>query len=169
MAGLGVGGQMKELCDWLAGTTLSVAFQTWTWFVPSVQVVHILSIAVVTIGVIRISLHLIRGARDGAAFLRLLDRLMPGIWVAFGTLLVTGTLLTITEPARELLNWAFRTKMILVCLIVFALAMVHRASRANSGYWGESTRTRLMARLTGVSTVALGAAIITAGRWIAYV
>lgn len=160
---------MNAFCDWLAGTRLSVAFQTWTWFVPSVQVVHILCIAVVAIGLIRISLHLIRGARHGAALLSVLDGVMPVIWLALGALLLTGTLLTITEPARELLNWAFRIKMILVCLIVSGLAFVHRVTQADPRYWDRSARARLIARLSGVSAVVLGGAIITAGRWIAYV
>jgi hypothetical protein len=160
---------IKRLCDWLVATPLSITFQTWTWFVPSVQAVHIICISIVVIGVMRVSLHLIRVERDGNSLLATLNHAMPTIWVAMGILLTTGVLLTITEPARELLNWVFRTKMVLVVLILSILSYAHRTTSRNPGFWSQSPVSRSVARLCGLTCLGLGAAIITAGRWIAYV
>ena len=49
---------MENFCDWLAATPLSLAFQNWTWFVPSVQTVHILCVAVVLTSAYVIGLRL---------------------------------------------------------------------------------------------------------------
>ena len=40
---------MQNFCDWLAGTWLSQLFANAGWFVPTVQTIHILSIAAVII------------------------------------------------------------------------------------------------------------------------
>jgi len=84
-------------------------------------------------------------------------------------LLVSGTLLTITEPARELLNWAFRIKMLLVLALAGMLWMVQLRMRQNPEYWTASPARRHAARVIGIVAVIVGACIVTAGRWIAYV
>jgi hypothetical protein len=84
-------------------------------------------------------------------------------------LLVTGILLTITEPARELLNWAFRVKMLLVLALAGTLRVVQLRMRRNPAYWTESPARRQAARAIGIVSVIVGASIVTAGRWIAYV
>jgi hypothetical protein len=41
---------IDQFCNWLAGAPVSQAFQDLRWFVPTVQTVHILCIAVIMIG-----------------------------------------------------------------------------------------------------------------------
>jgi hypothetical protein len=84
-------------------------------------------------------------------------------------LLATGILLTITEPARELLNWVFRVKMLLVLALAGIVLLVQSRTRRNPDYWTQSAPRRRAARTVGIATVVIGAGIVTAGRWIAYV
>ena len=42
---------IESFCDWLSTTSLSVAFQSANWFVPSVQTVHIIAIAILLMSV----------------------------------------------------------------------------------------------------------------------
>jgi hypothetical protein len=149
---------IEHFCHWLAATPVSVAFQTWSWFVPTVQVVHILCVGIVFTAMLRVSFRLLRpGAAAGGAS-ELWANLEFAVWSALLVLLLTGVLLTITEPARELLNWAFRTKMLLVMVLVGLLRPLPRL-----------TAERLTGRTVGVLLIGLGLALITAGRWIAYV
>ena len=37
---------IEQFCDWLSRTNVSVAFQSANWFVPLVQTVHIIAIAI---------------------------------------------------------------------------------------------------------------------------
>ncbi len=160
---------IEEFCDWLSATSLSVAFQTASWFVPSVQTVHIIAIAVLLVYVYLIAFRLV-GLKQGAHGLAYATaKGMPWIWTALAVLLISGTLLTITEPARELLNWVFRTKMIMVLLLAAIMFVVQRRTRHNADYWTQSPGRRYAARGLGLVAFAIGAAIITAGRWIAYV
>ena len=129
---------IEKFCDWLSITPVSVAFQSTSWFVPLVQTIHIVSIAILLTSVYVVSFRLIgltKGMQPLAAVAR---RLAPWIWASLCVLLVTGILLTITEPARELLNWVFRTKMVLVLLLATILWRVLLRMRRNPAYWSES-------------------------------
>jgi hypothetical protein len=160
---------LDAFCHWLAGTPLSVAFQSSAWFVPLVQTVHILSIATFLIAVFVIGSRLIRLRIEPLALAGLVRSSMPRIWIALAVLLFTGTLLTITEPARELLNWAFRLKMILVVVLGILLYLLQ--SRARGFRRGASVVLYgpVYARLMGIVLFLIGTAVVTAGRWIAYV
>jgi uncharacterized protein DUF6644 len=160
---------IEQFCDWLSRTNVSVAFQSANWFVPLVQTVHIIAIAILLTSVYVVSFRLIGLTRGTQALATLTARLTPWIWTALGVLLVSGMLLTITEPARELLNWAFRVKMLLVLALAGTLRVVQLRMRQNPEYWTESPARRHAARAIGIVSVIVGASIVTAGRWIAYV
>jgi hypothetical protein len=160
---------IKEFCDWLSATNVSVAFQSANWFVPTVQTVHIISIAILLTSVYVVSFRLIGLTRGGQSLAVVTAKSTPWVWIALCVLLGTGILLTITEPARELLNWAFRVKMLLVIALAGMLLVVQIRLRRNPAYWTESRNRRLAARAIGIAAVIIGAGIVTAGRWIAYV
>jgi hypothetical protein len=149
---------VESLCNWLVATSVSIAFQTWTWFVPTVQVIHIVCVGIVFMATLRLSVALIGLSGGRRSVTELWQRLQPAVWAALFVLLLTGTLLTITEPARELLNWVFRTKMLLVLMLVGLLAALSRLEVQQGA-----------GRVLGVLLLALGLALITAGRLIAYV
>jgi hypothetical protein len=160
---------IEAFCDWLSATPLSLALQAADWFVPSVQTVHILAIAILLISVNVISLKLVGLIRGVQPLATTMARSTPLIWTALLVLLVTGMLLTITEPARELLNWAFRLKMLMVLILAGCMALIQWRLSANADYWTASAGRKWLARVLGVLVLALGACIVTAGRWIAYV
>lgn len=160
---------IEQFCDWLSGTNISVAFQSTNWFVPLVQTVHIIAIAILLTSVYVLSFRLIGITRSGQPLAVLAAKSTPWIWITLGVLLGTGALLTITEPARELLNWAFRVKMLMVLALAAILLLVQVRLRRSPEYWTESSARRRAARGIGIAVVIIGAGIVTAGRWIAYV
>jgi hypothetical protein len=160
---------IEKFCDWLSTTSVSVALQSANWFVPLVQTVHIVSIAILLTSIYVISFRLIGLSRSTDSLANLITRSMPWIWAALGVLLVSGTLLIITEPARELLNWAFRSKMVLVVMLAVLMWIIQTPTRREPAYWTESSLRRRTARVLGIAALLAGAAIVTAGRWIAYV
>ncbi|HEY0802894.1 MAG TPA: DUF6644 family protein [Steroidobacteraceae bacterium] len=160
---------IEKFCDWLSTTSVSVAFQSADWFVPLVQTVHIIAIAILLTSVYVISFRLVGVTRGKQPLSALTAKSTPWIWTALCVLLVSGILLTITEPARELLNWVFRVKMLLVLTLAGVMWMVQVRMRRNPEYWTESSMHRLAARAVGIIVIVVGASIVTAGRWIAYV
>jgi hypothetical protein len=160
---------ISEFCDWLSATGISIAFQSSTWFVPVVQTVHILNVAVLLIGVFVMALRLIGFKIGRQPIAELIDKSLTPIWICLGILLLTGILLTITEPARELLNWAFRAKMLLVVVLAMLLGILQNRNRHATIFGRESLGGNAAPRLMGVALLLIGTAIVTAGRWIAYV
>jgi magnesium-transporting ATPase (P-type) len=160
---------IEHFCDWLSRTDVSVAFQSANWFVPLVQTVHIIAIAILLTSVYVLSFRLIGLTRGAQPLATLAAKSTPWFWTALCVLLLSGILLTITEPARELLNWAFRVKMLMVLALAVILWRVQLRMRQNPDYWTESPARRHAARAFGVAAVIVGAGIVTAGRWIAYV
>jgi magnesium-transporting ATPase (P-type) len=160
---------VQEFCDWLSKTDVSVAFQSANWFVPTVQTVHIISIAILLTSVYVVSFRLIGLTRGGQPLAILIAKSTPWVWITLCVLLGTGILLTITEPARELLNWVFRVKMLMVIVLAGILLVVQMRMRRSPEYWTESPTRRFAARAIGIAAVIIGAGIVTAGRWIAYV
>ena len=146
-----------------------MAFQSTNWFVPLVQTVHIIAIAILLTTVYVISFRLIGITRGAQPLASLAARSAPWVWTALSVLLVSGILLTVTEPARELLNWVFRIKMLMVFLLAVILWIVQSRTRRNPQYWTESPMRRRAARAIGIVFIIVGAGIVTAGRWIAYV
>jgi magnesium-transporting ATPase (P-type) len=160
---------IEAFCDWLSTTSLSVAFQSANWFVPMVQTVHIMAIAVLLMTLYLIGIRLLGLNARSPSLAATMTRSRVWIWSALCVLLVTGALLTITEPARELLNWVFRIKMVLVLLLAVIVALVQSRLQHDSDYWTATSHRRLLGRCVGVLVLIIGAGIITAGRWIAYV
>ncbi len=160
---------ISAFCDWLVATSLSRTFQELTWFVPLVQTIHILCIAVVLTLVAMTDLKML-GVRVCAQSLsEMVSHSMPWVWIALGLLLTTGILLTITEPARELLNNVFRLKMLMVLVLVGVLNIIQSGLRRRPDYWSLSPRRRIAGRAAGAASLMLGVCIVIAGRWIAYV
>jgi|SRR5882757_1876380 len=157
---------IEEFSTWLAGTPLSVTFQATSWFVPLVQTLHIVAIAILLTAIYAIGFRLIRSTSPSLALPS--TRSSRWIWSAFALLFVTGVLLTIAEPARELLSWVFRLKMVLVLLLMALYSVVQYPTSADAMYWVQSRARRYAARAIGVAFLLLGAGIVTAGRWIAY-
>ena len=159
---------MQQFSDWLAATFLSQLFAGMSWFVPTVQTLHILSIAVVVTTLGMLDFRLLRLIRSGPPLQTLAGNFIPWTWRALGVLLVTGILLIITEPTRELMNDAFRLKMLMVLALVVLTLVFQTANTREPGYWSASPARRRLGGVLGIISLLLCVSIVVAGRLIAY-
>ena len=159
---------MQQFSDWLAATFLSQLFAGMSWFVPTVQTLHILSIAVVVTTLGMLDFRLLRLIRSGPPLQTLAGNFIPWTWRALGVLLATGLLLIITEPTRELMNDAFRLKMLLVLALVVLTFVFQAANTREPGYWSASPARRRLGAVLGIASLLLCVSIVAAGRLIAY-
>lgn len=160
---------VESLCDWLAHTALSQLLARTAWFVPAVQTFHILSVAVVITTLSMLDFRLLNLTRSGPPLPLLARAFLPWTWRALGVLLVTGILLTITEPSRELLNNAFRLKMLLVAGLAGVTFAFQRVTVRDPQSWQSSPRRRWLACGIAVVSLLLCVSIVAAGRLIAYI
>ena len=159
---------MQQFSDWLAATSVSQLFAGMNWFVPTVQTLHILSIAVVVTTLGMLDFRLLRLIRSGPPLQTLAGNFIPWTWRALGVLLATGILLIITEPTRELMNDAFRLKMLMVLALVILTFVFQAATTREPGYWSASPARRRLGGVLGIISLLLCVSIVVAGRLIAY-
>jgi hypothetical protein len=157
---------LLRLTGWLSGGWLNLTIASHDWIIPSLQTIHILSVAVVLSGVLFINLRIAGLVERGQPISAILDRYLWPVTIAVAVLALTGVLLIAGEPTRAIFRTIFWIKM---GLIVAALGLTwsHRPAFtvASDGAIAAAAGRKLVA----IVTLALWLAVIVAGRWIAYV
>jgi hypothetical protein len=155
------------LIEWLSQTPLSLTIQTHAWVVPTIQSIHIVAIGIVVASVFMIDLRVLGWAGRDQTLVETVDRFGPWLSWALGVLLVTGALMVIGEPARELLSFSFWLKMCLVAIGTLVAWAFQIALRRNEHRW-ESLVKRRTTKSLAILTLLIWVGIIVLGRLIAY-
>ena len=158
---------LTALSDALTATSLSNWLASRMWVVPTVQSVHILAIGIILASLAMLDLRLAGLIGREQSIRELTVRFYPWIWGALAVLVVTGFLQIMAEPARELLNWVFWTKMGLIVAAVLFTAPVRRLLE-DCRYRDLPPRKQAILRICGLVSLALWVLVVTCGRWIAY-
>jgi hypothetical protein len=158
---------LRDFCVWLDQTALSQAIQAAGWIVPTVQTIHILSIALVVVSALMVDLRLLGIVGADQPVDRVLARFLPFIWWPLLALLATGAIMIIGEPARSLRNPVFQLKMtLLVAALVVTGIIQLLGGRPSARAFARGPRpsTYVIVALS----LLLWTGIVFAGRWIAY-
>lgn len=155
--------------EWLSATPLSMQVQTIDWIIPTVQTVHILSIALVTSSAAMVDLHVLGVLSRSQPLAAVTRRFLPWIWWTLLVLLLSGATLIIGEPGRSLGNPAFILKMSMLAAVLIVTLIFQKGITQDERYWESSTCRRISGRVLAASSLVLWVGIVFAGRWIAYV
>ena len=158
---------LTALSDTLAASGLSIWIASQVWTVPMLQSVHILAIGVILASLAMLDLRLAGMIGREQSLCELTLRFYPWIWGALAVLVTTGFLQIMAEPARELLNWVFWTKMGLIITAVLFTAPLRRLVE-DCRYRDLAPRKRAIFRTCALVSLALWVLVIICGRWIAY-
>lgn len=157
----------------LQSAALGEAIRSVEWLVPLLQSIHIVMIGVVFVSVLAIALRVLGWLRADEPVAAVWRRFAPFMWGGIVTMAVTGILLTLSEPLRQLMTLSYRFKMLLlvvgiVSALVFArrIRSLARAGDASPGSPGAPFPAST--RLAAAATILLWLAVIFLGRGIAY-
>lgn len=159
---------LLDLSNWLSLTAASAWIQTNFWVIPTTQTIHILAICAVFGSAFMINLRILELAGRSQTMTWTAKRYLPWIWWGLPVLLISGIILIVGEPHRELLNPSFWIKMILILVAVASTLWFQRTVRRNIAFWETSHNKRVAIRIGAVAALILWGAIIVFGRWIAY-
>lgn len=160
---------MRDFALWLATTSPSVFIQEHnTWAIPAIQSVHIVGIAMVTGSVLMITLRILGLTWTDQTLRQTTRRFGPWLNGSLWLLLVTGVLMVIGEPVRELVTFSFWAKMTLVGIGTIVAVIFQRSLRRHERDWDERLLHRGAIKLMAVGTLLVWMAIIFLGRLIAY-
>ena len=160
---------LMELCAAIEGTPLSAWIQDQgDWFIPSVQVIHIIAIAAILIASSLINLRILGMASMDHRLSFVVARFSPILRISLVFLILSGILLIVGEPARSLANSVFQFKMLcLICTLLIFWIMT-RTLAQDEGYWQKTASRQSSVKALAMLSVILWISIVFAGRWIAY-
>ena len=159
---------LSELSKWLAATPLSHTIQTSSWIIPTIQIIHILGVAVLFSSAVLVDLRIWRLLERDIPLAQVARRFLPPIWPVLLILLITGSLLIVGEPRRSLLNSTFYLKMALLAVAIMLTAGLQRSISSSPNSWDKDRGRQLAARFAATASIAVWCGILFAGRWIAY-
>jgi uncharacterized membrane protein len=159
---------VDRFIEWIVTTPLSLFLQSEEALTATLQTIHILCVAVVLSAAAMLDLKLLGFVGKDQSLPEMVRRYLPVAWVAVVILAITGGLLIIAEPVRELLALPFQLKMLMLVAVIILTVAFQRTVTTNAGRWDNPRAQPRGARITALVSLALWLSIIVAGRWIAY-
>ena len=160
---------VEQFANWLYVTAPSVLIQTHSaWAIPAIQSIHIVAIGISVGAVLMIDLRVLGLAGRDQTLRQTTDRFRPWLSGAVAVLLVTGTLMVIGEPPRQLLAISFWLKMFLVAVGTLIAAAFLISFRKNEQRWEQTLVNRPGIKLLAVLNLFVWVGIIFMGRMIGY-
>jgi len=160
---------VKQFAEWLSTTAPSVFLQEHnTWAIPLIQSIHIVGIALVMGSVLTIDLRILGWAGTDQTLRQTSSRFGPWLSASLWLMLVTGILMVIGEPVRELVTFSFWFKMALVAIGTIVAALFRRNLRRHERRWEDTLVHRASTRGLAIATFLIWFGVILLGRFIAY-
>ena len=158
---------MYDFAQWLELTPVSVTIKSISWIVPLVQSIHIFTIAIVFGSILMVALRVLGLVRTDQTPAAVLARFSPWITRGLVVLLLTGAILLVGEPIRELMSLSFWLKMGLIVIgvlsaVAFRRTLASAVTADGPAHFASGTKGMAMAM------VMLWLMIIFLGRAIAY-
>ncbi|MBI2681490.1 MAG: hypothetical protein HYX25_10865 [Candidatus Solibacter usitatus] len=155
-------------CQWLENTPASIALHESIWGYPVIESVHVLTLCVFLGLTLMFDLRLLGVTLVRTPVSEVAGRLMPWIIAGFVVMVTTGALLFFAIPVKTYLNIFFRLKVAFLLMAGANVAIFQRTIWRSMNQWDLASVPPLRARLAGGVSLALWAAIVVAGRMIAY-
>ena len=154
--------------QWLQATPVSVTIQSVEWIIPTVQSIHIVTIAVVFVALLTIALRVIGWMRTDQPFGAVIGRFAPWVRRGLVVLALSGLTMIVGEPVRELMSLSFWLKMGLLGVGIARAIAFQRSLGPAVLSEDREPEFSMLAKCGAVATVLLWLAIIFLGRAIAY-
>jgi hypothetical protein len=136
--------------------------------VPAMQVVeatHVLAAVLVLGSVLIVDLRMLGLADASRGFTRISRETLPLTWIAFVIAAITGSLMFTTSAETYFANPAFRLKALALLAAGLNMAMFQLVTARDPGTWSTPPRA---ARVAGLLSILLWAAVVLLGRWIGF-
>ena len=137
-------------------------------FPPFIQTVHILGISCVMASIVIIDLRILGLAVRSQNLSEMTRRLMPWLWCALASNLVSGGVFVLARPARYFNNPVFGWKFTFMLPALALTLLFHLLSRRQENYWSLSRQRVIASRFIALASLGLWIMVAMAGRWIAY-
>jgi len=159
---------LLPLCEWLAGTSGSIALRESLFMYPLVESAHVLTLCVFLGTAVMLDLRLLGLTLVRVPMSEIERRLGPWMVVGFVVMVITGVLLFYAIPVRSYQSIFFRAKVVTLALAGLNAFVFHSTIDRRIAEWDRDPVPPRAARRAGARSLVLWAIIVVAGRMIAY-
>lgn len=159
---------MLQFTQWLSQTGFSLAIQTHLWVIPLIQSIHIVAISVVLGSAFMVGLRILGLAGSDQTLLDTVSRFAPPFFGGLAVAVLTGTLMVIGEPMRDLMSFSFWAKMSLLATATITMALFKVAVGRDAARWENVLVNRWSTKSMAILMLLIWAGVTVLGQLIAY-
>ncbi len=159
---------IRTFLEWLGNTSWSVALLESLYMWPLVESTHVLTLALFVGTAVVNDLRLLGLTLTGVPVAEITGRLLRWTRGGFAVMVTTGLLLFYSNPLEYYHNIFFRVKVVLLIVAGLNIWLFHGRIHRRVQEWQHDARPPWPARLAGAVSLLAWAAIVVAGRMIAY-
>jgi hypothetical protein len=135
---------------------------------PVIQTFHILGIILMAGTIALVDLRLLGLVFRKAPVIDIARPLLPVTWIGFGVMVLSGSLLFAAQSEKIYQNIFLQVKLVLLIVAGVNVVLFHSTTYRSIQAWGASVQPPAHAKVAAVLSLALWAAVIVTGRFIAY-
>lgn len=158
----------NELFTRIEATQVATAVRESTWLFPTIETLHVLSIALVVGTIMIVDFRLINVASRRRPVSELMNEVLPWTWVAFICAVITGSLLFSSAAMKYSHNPQFLFKMLMLLVAGTNMAVFHLGSYRKVALWDREVMTPTGARIAGGLSILIWVSVVALGRWIGF-
>ena len=159
---------LLPFCEWLAGTSWSIALHESLYLYPLVETTHVLALLLFVGSVTFVDLRLLGWVFRDVPISEVTARLLPWTAAGFFIIVVTGALLFYAIPVRTYLSIFFRIKILMLVGAGINAGFFHLRVHRSEPSWDRDPKPPFKTRATGAVSLISWAIVIVMGRMIAY-
>ena len=150
---------------------LGQAMRQWLWLYPSVEIVHVVGIALLFGSIAVLDLRLL-GLSRSIPVKKLAAHVLPWTAVSFLLIVPSGLMMFVAHASDFISSPVFVVKMCLIMAAGMNAALFHAVTFRTADVWDSEEMRKLppppSARLAGALSLLLWIAVIACGRLLAY-
>jgi hypothetical protein len=135
---------------------------------PVVEATHVLAAVLLFGTVLIVDLRLLGFLDSSRAFTRVGRETLPLTWIAFCVSIVTGSLMFTTGAQTYFVNNAFQLKALALLGAGLNMALFQLLTARGVTAWDQNKPVPCAARMAGLVSLLLWAAVVLLGRWIGF-
>lgn len=161
--------QIQALLAWLQALPPSQAMRDSGWLFPAVESGHVVAISLVVGSIMIVDLRLLGITSRHKPVTQLAGEVLPWTWGFFVVAVATGLAMFASKAEDYFENPAFQLKMLFLLLAGLNMAVFHLTAYRSVQHWDHEKPTLFSAKVAGGLSLLFWIAVVTCGRWIAFV
>jgi hypothetical protein len=151
----------------IEASPFGVAMRQWLWLYPSVEIVHLIGIALLVGSIIVLDLRVL-GLSRGLPVRRLAAHVLPWTIGSFALILPSGLMMFVAHATDLMGNPVFALKICLIFAAGINAAVFHAGVYRGAAAWDVDALPPFAARVSAALSLLLWLAVIGCGRLLAY-